>query len=184
MALGRTRAMSIDSSVCITTLRDDSQSLSVADFAKKHGRHFLIFNPHDHTLEPTPYNDRDAYKGTQKIPSVAEILGSQFQEPETIRVYVLGHSTDEVKIGRAKGNHVCIDDVSLSSKHAILNISESGEALLTDLGSKNGSRIGATKLVFGKETRIPFGKNITLGAVPVMLLRAEQFVDLVKLLTP
>lgn len=174
--------MSHDSSISINTFRDDALSLSAKEFEEKNGRYFLICDPQDHTLSPTPWGERDAYKGTRDIPDLEEILASQFQEPDTVRVYVLGTPSGDVKVGRAKSSQVCIDDVSLSSRHALLSFTESGDVMLTDLGSRNGSSIGNEKLEFGSATKIPFGKNITLGAIKLTLLETKQFVDLVKLL--
>lgn len=173
--------MSHDTSVCINTFRDDALTMSVSEFSEKHGQYFLICDPQDHTLTPTPYGERDAYKGTQEIPSLEAILASKLGDPETVRVYLLGSTSKDVGIGRVRSNPVCIDDVSLSSRHGSLTFTSTGEVLLTDLGSRNGSSIGNTKLEFGKAVRIPFGKNITLGAVRLTLLRTEQFVDLVQL---
>lgn len=52
-----------------------------------------------------------------------------------------GLDLEKISVGRADGNDIVIDDISVSSSHAELIRQNSGNFLLTDLDSTNGTRV-------------------------------------------
>jgi hypothetical protein len=61
----------------------------------------------------------------------------------------IGNSVDDLYIGRARSNHVCISDLSLSKQHAVISYVPDQGFVVYDIGSKHGT--------FVEESRIPSG---------------------------
>ncbi|MBT8496527.1 MAG: FHA domain-containing protein [Deltaproteobacteria bacterium] len=175
--------MSSDSAKSIESFAVDAALLDAGKFASKHGQAFLLRALFDGVLQPTPVNERDAYKGTHKIPRLDLLVGNRLQSPEATYAYSLGDLAGPVSVGRASSNRVCIDDVSLSAQHAEIELRDDGELYVTDKGSTNGTAIGDGKLTFGNPTQVPFGKVLVFGSVKLTLLRATQFMDFVRTVT-
>lgn len=79
--------------------------------------------------------------------------------------------TDELTIGASSGNDLVLSDESVSRHHCALRATERGLEL-RDLGSKNGTFIGACEVVRGfirSEARLQVGKSI----VAVRILNDE-----------
>ena len=70
----------------------------------------------------------------------------------------------EVTVGRAADNAIHIDHSSLSSHHAVLNATPSGDYSIRDLNSTNGTRINGNKIASQKLMR---GDLIQLGNIEV-----------------
>lgn len=67
------------------------------------------------------------------------------------------------KIGRGKDNDIPILDKSTSRHHALLQILDSDNFLLIDLGSSNGTMVNNRRIV--KPTKLKSGDRITIGNV-------------------
>ena len=82
--------------------------------------------------------------------------------------------TEELTIGASPGNDLVLSDESVSRHHCALRASERGLEL-RDLGSKNGTFVGACEVVRGfirSEVRLQIGKSII--AVRVLNDEVEQ----------
>jgi DNA-binding NtrC family response regulator len=77
----------------------------------------------------------------------------------------------EVVVGRGDtaGVDVKLDDAKASRRHLRLQISDSGEIAIEDLGSANGTRVNGRKLT--PQTRVPIfaGEAISVGALVLMV---------------
>ncbi|MEO6399193.1 MAG: FHA domain-containing protein, partial [Tepidiformaceae bacterium] len=67
-------------------------------------------------------------------------------------------------VGRADGNRVVIDHVSVSRRHASLTI-ENGQVMLEDLGSASGSFVGSQRLPVNTPTIVEDGQALRFGDV-------------------
>ena len=67
-------------------------------------------------------------------------------------------------VGRADGNRVVIDHVSVSRRHASLTI-ENGRVMLEDLGSASGSFVGSQRLPVNTPTIVEEGQSLRFGDV-------------------
>lgn len=74
--------------------------------------------------------------------------------------------TGDNLVGR-EGADVVLSDKSVSRRHAQLDVSKSGAVTLTELGSTNGSRRGATPLVVSQAVTLSDGDELRFGAVRV-----------------
>jgi hypothetical protein len=73
-------------------------------------------------------------------------------------------------VGRKPGHALQILDNSVSGKHAEIVVDDRG-ALLRDLGSTNGTRVGAERVL---ETRLAHGDRITFGSIQMVFLDATK----------
>jgi predicted component of type VI protein secretion system len=71
---------------------------------------------------------------------------------------------DVITVGRVPDNALQIDDISVSSHHATLTLSE-GEYTLRDIGSTNGTRLNGKDLVPDTDHKLAGGEKITFGKV-------------------
>ena len=65
------------------------------------------------------------------------------------------------EIGRSNESTIVLDDSSVSRKHALIEVAEQGTATLTDLGSRNGTKIGDRKIE--KSVSLDHGAKIKIG---------------------
>eukprot|EP01032_Pedospumella_encystans_P023621 gene23621-26736_t len=62
------------------------------------------------------------------------------------------YSCDDLYIGRARSNHICIADLSLSKQHAVVSYIENMGFVVHDIGSKHGTFVNKKRLVvFGTD---------------------------------
>jgi pSer/pThr/pTyr-binding forkhead associated (FHA) protein len=71
----------------------------------------------------------------------------------------------QTSIGRDDTNQICLEDASVSSKHALLEIKQ-GRVFLTDLGSTNGSFINGEQV---QMQEVRHDDQITIGMVKASL---------------
>ncbi|MBA4181547.1 MAG: hypothetical protein C0506_13235 [Anaerolinea sp.] len=69
-----------------------------------------------------------------------------------------------VIVGRADGNRVVIDHVSVSRRHATLTI-ENGRVMLEDLGSASGTFVGSQRLPVNTPSLVDAGQTLRFGDV-------------------
>jgi pSer/pThr/pTyr-binding forkhead associated (FHA) protein len=70
-------------------------------------------------------------------------------------------------IGRSRSAEIFIDDPSISRRHALLHVGST--LLLQDLGSQNGTRIGAELLTPGRNAPVPVGAPFLVGAITLVV---------------
>lgn len=75
-------------------------------------------------------------------------------------------------IGRAADNNIYLDDPSLSRFHASLAMNESGEIMLADLGSANGTFVNRERIT--QPRTLQAGDEIVFGTVRFQLLAREE----------
>ena len=75
-------------------------------------------------------------------------------------------ASGETIVGRDRGAAVCLDDASISRRHARIIVTENG-ATLEDLGSKNGTRVGEKRI--GSPEPVADGDQIRVGSVALTL---------------
>jgi adenylate cyclase len=66
-------------------------------------------------------------------------------------------------IGRGRGNDISFDDTAMSRRHALLQVTEAGEAYVVDFGSRNGSFLNGNRI----EGRVKLndGDRLSFGQV-------------------
>jgi hypothetical protein len=72
---------------------------------------------------------------------------------------------EPVQVGRAAGNRIVIDHDSVSKFHATIGLAKNGHLLVTDLGSTNGTFIGAGRQRVSGAASIEFGDTVVFGEV-------------------
>lgn len=77
-----------------------------------------------------------------------------------------------VIVGRADGNRVVIDHVSVSRRHANLSI-ESGRVMLEDLGSASGTFVGSQRLPVNTPSLVEEGQSLRFGDVEAVFVVGE-----------
>lgn len=66
-----------------------------------------------------------------------------------------------IRIGRSSTNDVVIDDLVVSSSHAVIKVSDFGEITIEDTGSKNGTFVNGERIV--KPTKLASSSTVLLG---------------------
>ena len=87
-----------------------------------------------------------------------------------IREYPI--TTPQVVIGRADGNQVVIDHVSVSRRHAQFII-ESGRMTIEDLGSGTGTFVGSQRIPANTSTLVESGQTMRFGEVEARFVGSE-----------
>ncbi len=70
-----------------------------------------------------------------------------------------------ISIGRLADNAMQIEDASVSSHHAELSLGESGDYLLTDIGSTNGTLVNGKALAEGEGHALQPGDKVRFGNI-------------------
>lgn len=63
------------------------------------------------------------------------------------------YPSEDLYIGRARSNHVCISDLSLSKQHAVISYYENVGFLVYDMGSKHGTFIDGERIIAQAEVK-------------------------------
>jgi pSer/pThr/pTyr-binding forkhead associated (FHA) protein len=87
-----------------------------------------------------------------------------------IREYPI--TAPSVMIGRADGNQVVIDHVSVSRRHAQLVI-ESGRITIEDMGSGTGTFVGSQRIDANKPNLVEVGQTMRFGDVEARFIGAD-----------
>ncbi len=86
-----------------------------------------------------------------------------------------------VTIGRTNNNDIVLDDTSVSRFHAWLEQEEaSGNWLLYDAGSRNGTMAGGKRLPAKSAVALSVGVKVKIGSVELTFYSAEGFLKLLK----
>ncbi len=124
-----------------------------------------------------PGGARDRILPTPRIPSGGQTAGGmdfgtlRVTTPDgQVREYPLDSAT--VYIGRAEGNGVVIDHVSVSRRHAQLSLS-GGETAVTDLGSATGTFVGGQRIPSSQPTPVTQGQSLRFGDAEARFIGVE-----------
>lgn len=79
-------------------------------------------------------------------------------------------SHGRVVIGRGKTSDIRVDDASISRQHLALTIDDGFR--VEDLGSANGTRIGARTIAPGESLKVAAGELIELGSIAMVIEQA------------
>jgi predicted component of type VI protein secretion system len=74
---------------------------------------------------------------------------------------------DRLTVGRTKENDLPLDDASVSKMHASLSLRQSGELVVADTGSTNGTFINGERIPYGKAATVNSGQELRFGSVNV-----------------
>jgi len=78
-----------------------------------------------------------------------------------------------LSVGRTKENDLFIDDSSISKIHASLTVNGSGDLVIADTGSTNGTFVGSTRIAYGKTAVVGTDGIAKFGTVEVKF-KSEQ----------
>jgi DNA-binding NtrC family response regulator len=108
----------------------------------------------------------DATQGGGKLPPspLAYLIVRQGEATQVIDL----HEGDEIILGRAAEATVTLDDARASREHARVR-RQGGEIVLTDLGSRNGTRLNGEMLAEHRERRVRSGDIIAIGHVEIVV---------------
>lgn len=76
-------------------------------------------------------------------------------------------------IGRSEQCDIVVSEASVSQRHATISADET--LVVTDLGSRNGTRLGSVLLEPGRGARAPVGSTLVLGGVTILVQRSEEW---------
>ena len=85
-----------------------------------------------------------------------------------------------ISVGRARNNDIVLPHNSVSKLHAHFSTASSGEILLSDAGSRNGTRVNERRLGDSNPVPAVSGDVVTFGGVSLTLLDAAGLHDLVN----
>lgn len=72
---------------------------------------------------------------------------------------------DLISIGRVADNLIQIEDASVSSHHAQFVFAETGDYILEDLGSTNGTRLNGKVVKQGEQHKLQNGDKVRFGSI-------------------
>ena len=70
-----------------------------------------------------------------------------------------------ITIGRISENALQIEDISVSSRHAQLTLDDSGDYILRDLGSTNGTELNGKELAPETDHKLQNGDKVRFGKI-------------------
>ncbi|MBC7792598.1 MAG: FHA domain-containing protein [Clostridia bacterium] len=162
----------------------DARSLSAEDFRQRHGDAFLVHEASASGFKPVPRT-----KATVAIDTIAEnSVGNVPHLKLNFAVFPVrrtGRSPfpNFISIGRAKSNDVIIEDESVSKFHAFFRLTDKGDFVLQDGGSKNGTLVDED-IVPDKNKGAPVvvesGMRVRFGNVEMTFMTVPEFSDLVR----
>jgi transcriptional regulator with GAF, ATPase, and Fis domain len=76
-------------------------------------------------------------------------------------------------LGRAPDCDVVVDDPSVSRRHARIAVAD--RAMIEDLGSRNGTRVGGQRLATGERQPVPYGHAMSVGDACLFAQRQTQW---------
>ncbi|MGD9561187.1 MAG: FHA domain-containing protein [Pyrinomonadaceae bacterium] len=91
------------------------------------------------------------------------IAGREFEKAFELQ------SGERISIGRTRENDLALDDASVSKLHASILLSISGEVLVADTGSTNGTFIDGERIAYGKGNTFSPGQKLRFGSIYVEL---------------
>lgn len=71
----------------------------------------------------------------------------------------------EITVGRISENALQIEDISVSSRHAVLTLDQSGDYILRDIGSTNGTELNGREVEAETDHKLQDGDKVRFGKV-------------------
>lgn len=84
---------------------------------------------------------------------------------------------DGLRLGRSPACELTVDEPSVSREHAVVR-GRPGRWFVEDLGSRNGTRVNATRLTFGRPHPLRHDDRVLLGTVDLVVLSAAEVNDI------
>lgn len=169
--------------ITMAWLCDHSATLSLADFEVRHGEAFLLYSGRQEELRPARLQWQPTFdtKGRRSGMVAPEDLAKILVHP------LPGRALDPhlVTVGRVEPNHVVFGDESVSVLHAVFRRAPSGEVLLEDAGSKNGTFVNERRVALreaNRPTRLRPSDRLRFGSVVVTFLLPPELHDIVQVL--
>jgi hypothetical protein len=159
---------------------EDARTLELDAFSEQYGEAFLVLEDADLTLKPPE-------KAWQRTIMARQPRDQGRRVFSNLQVYSVRHtgrsaSPKFVTVGRAEQyNDISIIDESVSAFHAFFERGDSGEFLIQDYRSKNGTFVNDQALKEGVSEKLVSGDVIRFGAVAMMFLLAQQFVSFARM---
>ena len=85
---------------------------------------------------------------------------------------------ERLTVGRTRESDLAIDDPSVSKMHSSLVLNRSGELLVSDTGSTNGTFVEGERIAYGKALPLLPGQKLRFGTVDVQLTMLEKPVEI------
>jgi hypothetical protein len=120
--------------------------------------------------------------GTQKeVPLTRDLIRRANKLPVMeIKKRILGPQ-GQVRLGRSEDNDLVIPDETVSSRHAVFQLSQmDGTILLQDLASMNGTKVNSTRLVVGKALVLFDGDVLSFGDSVFLFFYPDGLYDVLK----
>ncbi len=76
-------------------------------------------------------------------------------------------SDGRISVGRTGGNHLVIDDPSISKIHASLSVGPEGDISVSDTGSTNGTFVNGQRMAYGEAKKLSHSDTVSFGSVEV-----------------
>ncbi|HEY3899109.1 MAG TPA: FHA domain-containing protein [Chthoniobacter sp.] len=70
-----------------------------------------------------------------------------------------------ITVGRSPDNMLQIEDVSVSSSHAELTLSDDGDYILRDIGSTNGTELNGKEIAAEEDHKLQDGDKVRFGKI-------------------
>lgn len=163
----------------LESLVDDARRLSPEEFELRHGGAFLLLTAAALTAPTGPcttevklLDDDESHAHTANV----SVLVYPVRRSEQSVVHL-------VTVGRAGNNDVVVRDVSVSRFHAFLKRADTGEFMLQDAGSTNGSSVNGRPVPArgqGPAAVLRPGDNVRLGQVDLTFVDAKGLREFVR----
>jgi hypothetical protein len=88
-------------------------------------------------------------------------------------------ASDKISVGRSRSCDICFLHPSISKLHAHF-LAQGGALTLTDLGSKNGTRINGTLLSANQPEPVKAHDRVQFGSLQTMVLEASELFQLLS----
>lgn len=83
--------------------------------------------------------------------------------------------TGRISLGRARNKDLSLRSQNISKLHAWFEYDASGKLLVADAGSKNGTKVGGTRLTAREPVPVANGTEVRFGPLEAMVCSVEQF---------
>lgn len=134
-------------------------------------------NPDKTLVGPTLQVDsrKSSKRVERSLPTVRVGAG-----PDMLRFATLYHPDGRVVVGRDSDCELPLSDGSVSRKHALIQIDETGRLWIEDLGSTNGTQVDGVRIE--SKTEISPGSSLLVGGVTLRLdhLSLKELAHLTK----
>lgn len=84
--------------------------------------------------------------------------------------------TDGLRLGRSPQADLTVDEPSVSRDHAVVR-GHPGRWFLEDLGSRNGTRVNANRLMFGRPHPLRHDDQVRLGGLLLVVVSVDESSD-------